>query len=215
MKPDTKNQATPTSPAVSTKTETVPNKPADISKSKSIEPLVEPGEQLISVAHRHPIGIVAIYIGAMAALAAILTLFLFAPSKESFNGMPDSTSGAVTGAVVFTIIILAVILLAIVRVYKQSKLIVTDKSLVQVIQRSLFNRKISRLSMSNVEDVNAEKKGIFLTIFNYGTLTIQTAGEEDNFIFSWCPDPDVHADSILKARQQYVQKYGEIEHSKT
>jgi len=178
------------------------------------EPLVEPGEQLISVVHRHPIGLVAIYLGAAATLAAIIMLYIFISSDKSFNNMSSSTSSAIIGAALFVAIILSIVLAVMVRVYKQSKLVVTDKSLVQIIQRSLFNHKISRLSMSNVEDVNAERCGVLQTMFNYGTLTIQTAGEEDNFIFPWCPDPDAHADSILKARQQYVQKYGEIDHPK-
>jgi hypothetical protein len=193
--------------------EPVAQQPSADIETKSTEPLVESGEILVAVVHRHPIGLVAIYVGAAAALAAVLILFIFAPSSKAFNNLSGSASGAIIGALWLTVILLSIVLAVIVRVYKQSKLIVTDKSLVQVIQRSLFNRKISRLSMSNVEDVNAEKCGILPTMFNYGTLTIQTAGEEDNFIFPWCPDPDIHADSILKARQQYVQKYGDVEHS--
>lgn len=181
-------------------------------KAKSTEPLVEPGETLISVVHRHPIGLFAIYLGAGAVLAATITLYLFVSSDKAFKGFSSSASGTVGLALIAVLILLAVLVIMI-RVYKLSELVVTDKSLVQVIQRSLFNRKISRLSMSNVEDVNAEKNGILPTIFNYGTLTIETAGEEDNFIFPWCPDPDAHADSILRARQQYVQKYGELEHT--
>jgi uncharacterized membrane protein YdbT with pleckstrin-like domain len=76
---------------------------------------------------------------------------------------------------------------------------------VQIIQRSLFNKKVSRLSMSNVEDVNAEQKGIIASMLGYGTLTVQTAGEEDNFVFSFCPNPNFYAEKILEARQAYVQ----------
>ena len=84
-------------------------------------------------------------------------------------------------------------------------MIVTDRSLIQVLQKGLFNRKVSRLSMANVEDVSAEKKGIFAMIFNFGTLNIQTAGEIDNFIFPLCPDPDEYAGLVLDARQAYAQ----------
>jgi hypothetical protein len=181
-------------------------------QAKRAEPLMEPGEKLISVVHRHPIGLFAIYAGAAAAFAAFVTLLIFLSSDKTFKHLSGSTYRSIIGVTFLVMIILIIVLAVIIRVYKQSKLVVTDKSLVQVMQRSLFNRKISRLSMSNVEDVNAEKCGILPTIFNYGTLTIQTAGEEDNFIFPWCPDPDQHADSILQARQQYVQKYGD-EHS--
>jgi hypothetical protein len=215
MQPESQTPDSSTPPAVKPPAEpALPQQPATQLQTKTTEPLVEPGEQLIAVARRHPIGLVAIYLGAAVALAAILTLSFFVIPDKAVNNMSNSASNTIVAATLLAVILLAIILVAFVRVYKQSKLIITDKSLVQVIQRSLFNRKISRLSMSNVEDVNAEKSGIIPTIFNYGTVTVETAGEEDNFIFPWCPDPDKYADNILKARQQYVQKYGELEHPK-
>jgi uncharacterized membrane protein YdbT with pleckstrin-like domain len=74
-------------------------------------------------------------------------------------------------------------------------------------QKTLFNRKVSRLSMSNVEDVNEEQRGIIASIFNYGTLTVQTAGTEDNFIFTMCPNPAQLADKIIEARQAYAKSH--------
>jgi uncharacterized membrane protein YdbT with pleckstrin-like domain len=94
-------------------------------------------------------------------------------------------------------------------IYRQSMLLVTDMNLVQILQKGLFVRKVSRLSMSNVEDVTAEQKGILPTIFNYGTLTVQTAGEMENFVFPYCPNPNKYADRILDARQAFVDKENE------
>lgn len=215
MQPETPTTESPTpqassSPTLPAEPDVVPQPTAD-SKQTQTEPLIEPGEKLISVVRRHPIGLFAIYLGAGVAIAAVITLYVFVSSDKVFKGFSSSASGAV-GLALIAALLLLVVLAVMVRVYKQSKLVVTDKSLIQVLQKGLFSRKISRLSMSNVEDVNAEKSGIFQTILNYGTLTIETAGEEDNFIFPWCPDPDAHADSILKARQQYVQKYGDLDH---
>jgi uncharacterized membrane protein YdbT with pleckstrin-like domain len=103
--------------------------------------------------------------------------------------------------------LLGVILFVMAYVYHQSRLTLTDKSCVQVIQRNLFNKKISRLSMSNVEDVNVDQRGIIASLFNYGTLTVQTAGEEDNFLFTFCPSPNLYAERILEARQAYAQQH--------
>jgi hypothetical protein len=92
-------------------------------------------------------------------------------------------------------------------IYRQSQIILTDKSLVYVTQNGLFNRKISRLSMSNLEDVSSEQRGILPTMFNYGTLTVQTAGEQDNFIFPFCPRPNHYAEEMLEARQKYADSH--------
>jgi uncharacterized membrane protein YdbT with pleckstrin-like domain len=109
------------------------------------------------------------------------------------------------GAIFATALVFFILFLA-TYIYRQSMLIVTDKSLIQIMQRGLFVRKVSRLSMSNVEDVSAEQRGILPTIFNYGTLTIQTAGERENFLFPYCPSPNLYADRVLDARQAYANR---------
>jgi hypothetical protein len=58
-----------------------------------------------------------------------------------------------------------------------------------------------------VEDVSAEQKGFLPTFFNYGTLVVQTAGEMENFVFPYCPNPNKYADRILDARQAYADQH--------
>ncbi len=169
-----------------------------------INDYIEPGESMLVVVRRHPIGLVFLYLEAFIGVAAVLGLFFFA-SPSSFRNLHGEAYRLFVAGVIFGIAVLIIFLLAATVVYRESKLIVTNKSLVQVLQKALFSRKISRLSMSNVEDVNAEQKGILATIFNYGTLVVQTAGEMENFIFPYCPDPNKFAHIILEARQAYAQ----------
>src|SRR3569833_2970 len=176
--------------------------------AKADEKLLEPGEHLVTVIRRHPIGIIGIYLEMMAGIAGIVTLVVLA-IFVFFASLSGSAKGLIAGGAVFVIAFLVLILLISTYVYRQCRLVVSDKSVVQVLQRALFSRKISRLSMSNVEDVNVEQKGILPTMFKYGTLTIQTAGEVDNFVFPFCPDPDNYANRILDARQQIVRDNGE------
>lgn len=170
--------------------------------------MLEPGEHLVTVVHRHPIGIIVIYLETLVAVAALLALIVVL-TPGLFENLSSQTYRLFVAAAVAAVTLIALILFVATYIYRQSKLLVADKSLIQVIQKGLFSRKVSRLSMSNVEDVNAEQSGILPTIFDYGTLTIQTAGEEDNFIFPWCPDPNKFADRILEARQAYAQSLKE------
>lgn len=172
--------------------------------SKADERLLEAGEHLITIVRRHTIGILVIYLlfisGAISLVA--LTLIISGGSLEQL--LEWVASGAIlVGA--FMVALLWVVLY----VYRQSRLIVTDKSLVQVIQRALFSRKISHLSMSNVEDVSVDQQGLLPTVFNYGTITVHTAGAVENFVFPLCPNPQKHASRIMDARQQYVRRYGD------
>ena len=172
------------------------------------EDLLEPGEQLVVVVKKHPIGIVGIYLEALVGLLVVFGLFL-AIAPDFFNGLSNQAYKILVGVIIFGLAILVFFLFVATYVYRQSRLLVTDRSLVQILQKSLFIRKISRLSMSNVEDVTAEERGILSTILNYGTIVVQTAGTLDNFIFPYCPNPAKYADQIIEARQRYARSLEE------
>jgi len=166
--------------------------------------LIEGEEHVLGVIHKNWIGLFGIYAMAVAALVALVALAFFVLPDLQLSS--DALRLAIAAAIAVTVFLVALIYV-IIYVYEQSKLTLTDKSLVQMIQRGLFNKKISRLSMSNVEDVNVEQRGILSHIFNYGTLTVQTAGQEDNFIFSQCPNANAYAEHILEARQAYARHH--------
>lgn len=180
---------------------------AGVSKHRE-EDMLEPGENVLTVVRRSAIGLLGIYSVAVLAVAAIVALVVTL-SPGTFDTSSATISGPMSAIIVLSAILLVAILFTATYVYRQSRLLVTDRSLVQIMQKTLFIRKVSRLSMSNVEDVNEEQRGLLATIFNYGTLTVQTAGTEDNFIFMLCPNPTKLADRIIEARQAYAKSVEE------
>lgn len=173
-------------------------------KRPASQDLLEPGEQVLTVIRRSIIGLLGIYLVAIVAVAAIFTLAVVL-SPDTFNTSDQDVSPALSAMMALGATLLVLILFTATYVYRQSRLMITDRSLVQILQKTLFIRKVSRLSMSNVEDVNEEQRGILANVFNYGTLTVQTAGTEDNFIFTLCPNPAGLADRIIEARQAYAK----------
>jgi len=167
--------------------------------------MLEPGENVLTVVRRSLIGLVGTYLVAVAAVAALLGVII-AISPGAFENSGGGASGSLLVIIILSILLLALFLFTATYVYLQSRLLVTDRSLVQIMQKTLFSRKVSRLSMSNVEDVNEEQRGFIASLFNYGTLTVQTAGTEDNFIFTLCPNPAQLADRIIEARQMYAKR---------
>ena len=146
--------------------------------SKADCDLLETGEHVVTVVHRHPIGIIAIYVETFVGVAALVGLtMVLAPSFVS--DLSGETYRLFLAGVVVGIMLLALILFVATYIYRQSRLIVSNKSLIQILQKGLFIRKISRLSMSNVQDVSAEHNGFLATIFGYGTFTVETAGDTD------------------------------------
>lgn len=161
--------------------------------------LLEPGETLVTVVKRHPIGIFGYYIEAFVGLIVVIGFGIFL-----LKSLSSSSTGLIVSSILLAVTVLLFFVFIAAYVYRQCRILVTDRSLVQVTQRSLFSRKVSRLSLSNVEDVSAESKGILASMFGFGTLLIQTAGTLDNFEFSYCPNPTFYADRIIEARQHYA-----------
>lgn len=163
--------------------------------------LLVSGEHVVVIVRKHIIGLIFIYLETLLAVAAIAALLAYVP--ELTNSLSNS---ALTALIFLGIVIMSLFLFVATYVYRQSRLLVTDKNLIQIDQSSLFIRTVSRLSMSNVEDVTADTRGILPTILNYGTLNIQTAGERPNFHFKFCPNPNSYADQVLEARQAYAER---------
>jgi uncharacterized membrane protein YdbT with pleckstrin-like domain len=165
-------------------------------------------EHIVTVIHRSIIGLVYIYLFALSAVVALLALAVLA-FPSIFSSLSVNSNMLLFAALVFSIALIFFILFIATYVYRQSKLIVTDQNLIQILQNGLFSRKVSRLSVSNVEDVSADQHGILQTLFIYGTLTVETAGEMKNFVFPYCPNPNKYADQILDARQAYADRLKE------
>ena len=74
--------------------------------------------------------------------------------------------------------------------------------IIEVVQRGLFSRSVSQLSMARVQDVNATRRGLFATLLDYGNIEVETAGEIDNFVFNFAPHPQQLADECLSIHEK-------------
>jgi uncharacterized membrane protein YdbT with pleckstrin-like domain len=163
---------------------------------------VDANEKKLCEVAKHPFGIMLVYIqAAVGVLIALgLAYFLIPSVVEDTNQafLYANLFAALTLVFGISIVILSAM------VYRQNRIIVTDRNITQILQYGLFNRKVSQLNMVNVEDVTAVQNGIFSTVFGFGELKIETAGEQSNFHFTFCPNPGYYAKVILNAREQIL-----------
>ncbi|TAL50741.1 hypothetical protein EPN81_02045 [Patescibacteria group bacterium] len=68
--------------------------------------------------------------------------------------------------------------------------IITNERIINIEQEGLFNRTASELDLAAVQDTTAEIHGILQTIFTYGQVYVQTAGEKGRFHFKNIDDPE-------------------------
>lgn len=76
--------------------------------------------------------------------------------------------------------------------------IITNERIVNIEQKGLFVRHISELNFFRVQDVTAVVEGLLPTVLNYGDVEVQTAGEENRFIFRQVPDPYHVKDMVME-----------------
>jgi hypothetical protein len=165
---------------------------------------LEPGEQVIATIYRHPFGIFIIYFQVILGLGAATALVAYIlPNFVNRDNNPGVYSLAILVLLVIAAFLVIVLIIATI-IYHQSKLVITNKSITQVTQEGLFNRKISQLAVSNIEDATANRRGVFQSILNFGVLNVETAGETENFYFYYCPDPDKYAKTVLELREQFL-----------
>lgn len=165
---------------------------------------VDDDEKLLAVIKRHPFGIIKLYFQIIAALGGAGALIYFV-LPDIFPTEEYTTLYSVVALLAVLVVVFMVGIAGIATViYSLSELVVTDKTITQTIQVGLFSKKISQLAVSSVEDVTANKDGFFPTIFNYSRLLVETAGEQENFHFDYCPHADHYAKLILEARQQFM-----------
>lgn len=84
--------------------------------------------------------------------------------------------------------------------------VVTNKHIISIEQHTMFHRTISKQELERVQDVTAEMNGLLQTLFNYGNVSIQTAGEQGHFLFHDVPAPNFVANTILRLVDQTQKK---------
>lgn len=67
--------------------------------------------------------------------------------------------------------------------------IITDERVVDVDFLSLIYKNVSSAKIDNIEDVTATTGGALRSVFNFGTVTIQTAAAQREFEFTDVPQP--------------------------
>lgn len=164
-------------------------------------------EQIVLFIKRHWLSFMPwmIFIGLMMTTPIVMFFALRDVIIQSFDG-PDRIY-LIIGFSSYLLIAFAVFLTAWISYYLNVA-IITPEHLVDIRQSGLFNRKVSEQSLLRVQDVSAHMSGFFQTIFNYGTVNVETAGEAPNFTMPSIPNPSHVTNTILKLHEELVKRSG-------
>lgn len=86
-----------------------------------------------------------------------------------------------------------------------SLIVVTEKHLIVVNQKGIFNRKILQCNLNELEESTSHMKGLMSNLFNYGTIEIQTAGPHDQILIKNIPNPFNISQRIMKLHGEAIK----------
>lgn len=67
--------------------------------------------------------------------------------------------------------------------------VITNRRIIGIDQKGFFSREVSTFRMERVQDVTIEVSGLIPTFFNFGNITVQTAGDSKSFVMPGAPAP--------------------------
>lgn len=172
----------------------------------------DPSEVIAYQAKRHPIGVAFIFAAALAAAAVILGfygLIITGDSTGKAFGVSDANMRALGGLVVLILLVFVAGLSYLAAyVYRKSRIILTNQKIVLIQYHSLIAREISQLNIGEVEDVNVSQPSILDRIFKKGKITIETAGEQNNYVLTNVENPYEFAKRTIQMHEGSIVEYG-------
>lgn len=167
-------------------------------------------EEMVTEIRKHPIGLIAILLSGLAVIVTCLIIATVAATTDlnKLLGAGNNMRGIVVAGCLFLIIFAVIGTLIGVFLYRSNVIYVTSEKIAQVLYPSLFHRKVSQLSIGDIQDITVSQNGILPHIFNYGKLVVETSGEQDNYIFTMVPDPFVKSRDMVGSHERNLQKFG-------
>lgn len=164
------------------------------------------GEFVISAVKRHPIGLISIWSVVGAAILIIFVGFPILISTGNFLGGGGlSPSAIMSGGIVLLLAAVLFVLGGIIAtvIYQANRFYLTNESVIQHIQTSLFSKKDQTISLANIEDASYRQRGILQTLLNYGAIRLSTEGEETTYRFNFVANPKKEIDRLNNAVEAF------------
>ena len=81
--------------------------------------------------------------------------------------------------------------------------VVTNNRVIGLEKIAFLNRAVTECNLWQIQEVNSKAKWLFANIFNYWTLSIQTAGSKTTLKMEFCPDVMQTSRKILNVVDNY------------
>lgn len=164
------------------------------------------GEYVISAVKRHPIGLISIWsVVAIAVLVIFIGFPMLLNNSVIFGDRGLPANAIVSGGIMLLLAAVLFVLGGVIAtvVYQANRFYLTNESVIQHIQTSLFSKKDQTISLANIEDASYRQQGILQTLLNYGAIRLSTEGEETTYRFNFVANPKKEIDRLNNAVESF------------
>lgn len=163
------------------------------------------GEYVISAVRRHPIGLI-MPLGIGTLLIALTFALLFNYSEFAtalaIEG-PIAEVGTVAIPMLLFVGLIAFGMFVSYYVFTSNRFFLTNESVIQEIQHTLFSRHEQTASLGSIEDASFTQHGILQQVFNYGDIRLSTEGDETTYRFTYVANPRQHIATLNNAVEAF------------
>ncbi|MDB5160484.1 MAG: hypothetical protein JWO99_747 [Candidatus Saccharibacteria bacterium] len=162
-------------------------------------------EYVISAVRRHPIGLIVPLIVGVLLITVALTILSNYPvivDALKIQGNLAETSAIAIPLLVFSALV-ALGMFVIYYVYVNNKFYLTNESVIQEIQLSLFSQHEQTISLGNIEDASYFQEGVLQQMINYGSIRLSTQGDENTYRFTYVSNPRQHIATLNNAVEAF------------
>ena len=187
--------------------------PKDLALKKIHFPGQRENEKVELVIRKHKISLLGnfMYILAMIIIPWII-FYLVIPVTFSFLAQPPYSKLFLLLTLIYYLFIWLFGFIVWIDYYYDLWLI-TNQRLLDIEQKGFFDRVVSELDLKRIQDITSEVHGILPTLFEFGSIHIQTAGEKNRFTMESIPHPVAIRRKIVKlyekARRENRFDFGE------
>ena len=148
------------------------------------------GEFVITRLKRHPIGMWMPMVTTLVTIGLLLAVIVAYPIMAA-----DPMTGEAPGVLPLTVVMMCLIIMVgiggyvAIWVYLRNTFYMTNESVIQEIQHSLFSKHEQTVSLGSIEDVSFRQNGILPSMLNYGMIRLSTEGEETTYRFQYVENP--------------------------
>lgn len=168
------------------------------------------GEFVLFAIKRHPIGMIPTFVlGLLLTAMGLVVMFNSDFIFETFipNSINFQHSILMIASLLFSVLS-AIGTFIVYYVYTNNRLYLTNESVIQIIQSSLFSRQEQIASLGSVEDSSFKQDSFLEHMFNYGHVRLSTVGDETTYTFDFAPRPKYHVELLNATVESYKNGRG-------